>query len=102
MSIDCLEQSFWPPKQYGQIISLQRHIATVERVMALQAPIRRDEAVTKADLIEIIVFEIEEAVMVAQGFGDGFIGDASSDERAQHIVSLLPDHAFTQPPEPKT
>lgn len=57
---------------------------------------------TRIDFMEIVRDEIEEAVMRAQGIGDGFICDDSPDERAQHIASFLPDYAFTNPPEKKT
>lgn len=56
---------------------------------------------TRATFIELVRDEIEEAVMRAQGIGDGFMCDDSPDERAQHIASFLPDHVFTNQPETK-
>ena len=56
---------------------------------------------TKAAFIELVRDEIEEAIMRAQGIGDGFMCDDSADERARHIASFLPDFAFTNPPEGK-
>jgi hypothetical protein len=55
---------------------------------------------TKAEFIQIVTDEIEEAVMRAQGIGDGFMSDADSDGRANYIANCLPSYAFSDEQRP--
>ena len=50
---------------------------------------------TKAEFIQRVAEEIEDAVMRAQGIGDGFMSDAEPEERAKDIARLLPSYAFS-------
>jgi hypothetical protein len=53
---------------------------------------------TKSEFAQLVAEEIEEAVMRAQGIGDGFMCDDTPQERAKHIASLLSDYAFSSEP----
>jgi hypothetical protein len=49
---------------------------------------------TRDEFVNEVAERIENAIMRAQGIGDGCIEDETPNEIAKDIASLLPDYAF--------
>lgn len=52
---------------------------------------------TRQEFETEVAERVAEAIMRAQGIGDGFMSDDTPDEIARSIARLVPDYAFSEP-----